>query len=56
MTITSDNVDEDDEDFTLVLTTDDDNVIPNPDTTTVEIEDVDGMNNNTARTHLYRQC
>ena len=40
--IAEDNIDELDEDLTLLLTTTQDNVIINRDSTTVLIEDVDG--------------
>ena len=43
VTIRDDNVAEDEEDFELQLTTEQDNVIPNPDSTTVNIEDDEGI-------------
>ena len=43
MDIIADGIDEEDEDFTLILSTTQDNVLLNPETTRVVIEDVDGM-------------
>lgn len=43
MPVIDDNVAEEEEDFTLRLTTDQDDVIPNPDSTTVNIEDNEGI-------------